>query len=273
MAKPDAIRSLRDLRAGINIMLYGDNGTGKTPLIGTSPDCLILNADPPDAVLSAKAAGSTADVWNVRDWNDADEAHEYLRHSKHGYRWVWCDSGTGLQFGGLEGIMEDLVAVKPHRDRFVPDQHEYLQNMNRLKTWVRNMSGLPFNFGITSHPFRWQPEDEDEEMVWPFFQGKGMPAHICGFMNVIAYVRIRRVKDSDRTVQTLYTGGLPKYYARDRFGALPSPLNNPTIPDIEKRILAKVGGATRGQIVKPTRARSIPKPVKPVKKVAKRRTA
>lgn len=258
MDKPDAIRSMKDMRAGINMLIYGDNGSGKTPLIGSGTDTLILNCDPPEAILSAKIAGSASDVWTISDWSDADEAHEYLRHARHPYKWVWCDSATGLQNSGLNGIMEDLVAAKPHRDRYVPDMAQYLQNMNRLRTWVRYMSSLPINFGITAHPFRWDPESEDsEEMVWPWVQGKGMPADICGYMNIIGFVRIRKVKvgDKTQTVQTLYSKDLPRYYARDRFSALPSPMNNPTIPKIEKAIMEKVGDAVRksGAVAKSTK--------------------
>lgn len=256
MAKPDSIRQLTDLTAGINLLLYGDNGVGKTPILGTSPDCLILNADAPDAVLSARVAGSAADVWQVRDWNDADEAYEYLRHErKLPYRWVWLDSVSGLQDAGLNHIMEDLVAVKKHRDRYVPDKHEYLQNMNRLKVWVRQMSGLPINFGMTAHPFRWEPE-EGEEQIWPWVQGKGMPAVICGYFNVIGYVRIRAKKDKSDTEQVLYTRKLPRYYARDRFSAIPSPMTNPNIPDIERLIREKVGDG----------AKKVKKPTHPIKK-------
>lgn len=259
MAKPDAIHSMADLKAGINILLYGDNGVGKTPLIGSSPRCLILNADPPESVLSAKIAGSNADVWNFRDWSDAEEAHEYLRHEKnHGYEWVWLDSIIGMEFGGLDGIMADLVAAKPHRDRFVPDKHEYLQNFNRLTSWVRDMSSLPINFGMVSHPFRWQSDPDAEEMVWPWVQGKGMPAKICGFMNVIGYVRIGKVKGKDEPQQLLHTSKLPRYYARDRFSALPPTMVNPTIPRIQSTIESKVGGNVRKA------SRPVSKAVRPV---------
>jgi DNA replicative helicase MCM subunit Mcm2 (Cdc46/Mcm family) len=262
MTKPAAIHSMANLRAGINILLYGDNGVGKTPIIGTSPKCLILNSDPPESVLSAKIAGSNADVWNFSDWSDAEESYEYLRHEpNHGYEWVWLDSITGMQFVGLDGIMEDLVAVKPHRDRFVPDKHEYLQNMNRLSTWVRDMSALPINFGLTSHPFRWRPDTEEEEIVWPWVQGKDMPAKICGFMNVIAYVRIGKVKGKDDPQQLMYTGKLPRYYARDRFSALPSPLVNPTIPRIQSVIESKVGGSVR-QVIRPIKKANKAKVIK-----------
>ncbi len=245
MAKPSAIRSMADRRTGINMMIYGDNGAGKTPILGTSPRCLILNADPPDSVMSAKASGSNADVWDFADWSDAEEAFEYLRHTPdHGYEWVWLDSITGMQFVGLDGIMEDLVAAKPHRDRYVPDKHEYLQNMNRLSTWVRDMSALPINFGMTSHPFRWTPSEDADEEIWPWVQGKDMPQKICGWMNVIGYVKIGKAKVGgvEGTHQLLYTKGLPGYYARDRYYALPSPMVDPTIPRIQSIIEKKLGG-------------------------------
>lgn len=271
MAKPSAIRSMADLRAGINILLYGDNGVGKTPLLGSSPRCLILNADPPDSIMSAKAYGSTADVWNFADWSDAEEAFEYLRHERdHGYEWVWLDSITGMQFVGLDGIMEDLVAAKPHRDRYVPDMQQYLQNMNRLSTWVRDMSALPINFGMTSHPFRWiegESEEDEAEMVWPFIQGKNMPAKICGWMNVIGYVKLgqAQVKGQTGTHQLLYTKELPGYYARDRFSVLPSPMVNPTIPRIQSIIEDKVGGNVK-KVPMPVKKATPPKAVKPVTK-------
>lgn len=264
MPKPDAIKSMANLRAGINILLYGDNGVGKTPLLGSSPRCLILNADPPDSVMSAKAYGSTADVWNFGDWADAEEAFEYLRHTRdHGYEWVWLDSVTGMQFVGLDGIMEDLVASKPHRDRYVPDKHEYLQNMNRLSTWVRDMSALPVNFGMTSHPFRWVDGD-GEEVVWPWVQGKDMPQKLCGWMNVIAYVKIgkAKVKGVEGSHQLVYTKELPSYYARDRFSALPSPMVDPTIPRIQSIIESKVGGNVK-KVPKPVKKAAPPKAVQP----------
>lgn len=270
MALPEAIQDLTDLRAGINMMIYGDNGVGKTPLIATSPDCIILNADPQYAVMSARAAGSSAKVWTIRDWDDADEAHEYFRHSKHPFRWIWCDSISGLQEGGLEFIMENLVAAKPHRDRYVPDMKEYLQNMNRLRTWVRYMSSLPVNFGLTGHPFRWELEDSDEAQVWPWVQGKGMPASICGFMNVIGYLRIVKKKDAEPR-QVLYTRKLPKYYARDRFGALPPAMENPTIPEIERLILKKVGDVNRATKTTTKPIKKAAKPIRrPIKRVSKK---
>lgn len=249
---------MADLKAGINMLLYGDNGCGKTPLIGSSPKALILNADPPESVISAKVAGSDADIWNFSDWSDADEAFEYLRHTpNHGYEWVWLDSITGMQFVGLDGIMEDLVAVKPHRDRYVPDKHEYLQNMNRLSTWIRDMAALPVNLGLTSHPFRWTGGEEEDEMVWPWVQGKDMPQKICGWMNVIGYVRIGKAKVGgvEGNHQLLYTSGRPGYYARDRFSALPKTMVNPTIPRIQSIIEGKVG-------------QNVKKPPTPIKRAA-----
>lgn len=239
MAKPSSIKSVSDLRAGINILVYGDNGVGKTPFLATSPKCLILNADPPDSVLSAKSINKKVDVWQIPSWDEADQAHEYLRHEKHGYEWVWLDSLPGLQEIGLGQIMEDLHAAKPHRNLYIPDKHEYLENMNRLRLWVRHMTSLPFCFGMTAHPFRYEIE-EDMEQVWPWVQGKNMPQSICGFMNIIGFMRIRKSKKGVLE-QVLYTKKLPKYYARDRYGVLPSPMVNPTIPKIEQLINEALG--------------------------------
>ena len=252
MAKPSEIIPIKLDKKYINMMLYGDPGVGKTPLAGTSPKALFL-ADP-EGMESAAAYGTDAEQWVMRDFSDLEEAYEYLRHAKHGYQWIWWDTITLFEERGMDQMMEDLLARNPNRDRYVPDQPQYLQVQNRLSHIVRRFVELPVNFGIIAHVM--DTEDRDGDIVhMPAIQGgQGRLSNkICANMGIIAYMEtVHRKNGSDDWV--LYTSKRKNFYARDRFQALGSRLINPTIPEIASKVRAKVGSRPTRKTTKTTKA-------------------
>lgn len=240
MARPAAIVPIAESQQFINILVYGEPGCGKTVLAGTSPDVLILDAD--DGTESAARQKSTGDKWVVRDYSDLTEVYEYLRHEDHGYKWVWLDSGTIFQELGMDQILTDLHAAKPHRSLYIPDKAEYMENQNRLGIWVRNMKALPINFGITAHAMR--TEDEDGKVLYlPAFQGGqgALSQKICGYMGIVGYMYV--VVKKTGTDRVLLTTKRSKYLAKDRFDAFGGKLVNPTIPQMEAAVQKALGAA------------------------------
>lgn len=247
-SRPEAIKPVSAEGKFIRFLLYGEPGCGKSVLAGTSPKALILCNDP-DEVSSPALHGSTADRWHVPDYLELTEAIEYLRHGgTNDYDWVWFDNATLFQEQGMDQIMVDLVAAKSHRNQFIPDKPEYLENQNRLGTAIRVLKGLPINLGITAHVMR--TEDEDGKVVYqPLFQGGqgAFSQKICGYMGVVAYMSARTVKDEKTkkvsVERTLLTEKRSKYYAKDRYSSSPTGrFVNPTIPEIVSAIHGKRGG-------------------------------
>lgn len=236
--RPPQIVPLGDgLDKYIRMMVYSAPGQGKTVFAGTSPKCLILEAD--RGTESALVRGSKAEKWIVNDWDDMAEAYTYLRHGgTNDFDWVWIDSLTLFQERGLDHIMADLVAQKSHRQIWAPDKGEYGQNMNRVSKLVRDLKDLPINLGITAHEMHTM-DDEGNDLIVPWIQGKGMPEKICAYVGVVGHLELKE-KDG-KLYNVLETRGLGNRYGKDRYGAI-GRMVQPTVP----KIIAAINGALKG---------------------------
>lgn len=247
MARPAAIRPMGQEDKHHRMMVYGEPGAGKTVFAASAEKALIVTNDSAETI-SAAAMGSTADVWVAPTYEDIDQVFEYLRHEGHKeYDWVWIDNITLLQDQAMDRLMEELVAEKPHRNRWVPDQHEYLVNQSRLSTMVRSFKKLPMHVGYTAHVMK--TEDNDGKVLYlPMIQGGqgALSQKICGYMNIVGYMQTYR-KD-DETKRRLLLEKQGKFHAKGRYPGMQGRLEDPSVPALEKAMaasLANASGTTR----------------------------
>jgi hypothetical protein len=202
------------------VCVYGEPNIGKTVLVGTCAamgKTLIVR---PPVDHTDSITDGTVDEWVVETWSDMDDAMVYLRNEGGDkYEWVWLDSLSLMQDQLLDDIWERLIEKKPHRAEYGLDKAEYGKNMKELERWVRHMVGSPnFHFGVTCHP-RQNPSTEDEDdpsdKLMPWVQGKMMPTKICGYMNVVGYMRMDKVRE--RRVRVMELIETDKFYARVGF--------------------------------------------------------
>lgn len=229
MARPRAIQPISRTENFIKIGIHGEPGVGKSVLAGSSPKALILTHDA-DEMSSPAEWGSNAHVWPVRNLDELSEAEEYLRHEGcKEFEWVWIDNLTLLQEQGMDHVMETLVAAKPHRNRWVPDMHEYLVVQNHLGTMVRNIKALPMHFGWTAHVM--SSEDENGKVQYiPMLQGgQGQFSQkMCGYMGVIGYMYV--VRKEGKEIRQISFSKRSKFLAKSRFKGLQGVMTDPTIP-------------------------------------------
>lgn len=245
----------------INICVYSHPGVGKTVLAGTADErMLIMDSD--KGTESASAKGSKAKRTPAIDHSQMAAIYDYLANDKHSFTWVWWDSLTLFQNRALiDDIMPNAVAQSPRQEEFVPSQREYLINMNHIMRWVRLFVDLPINFGISCHVLI-SEESDGETLYMPAVQGKGMPSHVTGYMNVVGYYAKREEKgDSKKEVRKLLVQPSGKFYAKDRFAALGKILTDPTLPQIEK--LVRQSPAGKGLVV------PVSRPLSPAKQATK----
>jgi hypothetical protein len=200
----------------------------------------------------------------VRDWNDMTEVYEFLRHEKHDFEWAALDCYSLIQDELLQTLLDDVVKDKPHRDPDVPDKGDYLRNMKRFQTWTRNITALPINLIITTHPFRVEDPDDDSVLYYPWIQGKDMPTKIAGYMKLVGHLKTQSDKKGQEH-RVLVTGNTDKYYVKDSYGAFDGKIVDPTVPKMVERIEQR-----RKDSPKPTTAR---KRASTRKRAAKKTTA
>lgn len=240
--KPTQIRELADGHDHhIKMAVYGEPGTGKTPLIATSPNCLILEAD--RGLESAIRTKSVAKKWTISDWKDLNEAYEYLANGgAKDWEWVWLDSITLFQDRGLDNIMDELVAQKDHRKVYAPDRGEFGQNMNRLLRFMRDFKDLPTNIGWTAHVMVHAHTQADGTVIernMPFIHGKDMSPKICSHMGVIAHLQLHESKKNPgEDFPVLSVKSRDGWYGRDRYHAVGT-IPNPTM----QKVLDKIQGS------------------------------
>jgi len=218
------------------MMIYSEPGAGKTCVACSAPRTLLLNADGPDGPESARMMGYDPSVWDIENFRDLDRAYNLIRKYPDRYDWVWLDSISIFQESGMDDVMEAMLAKAKHRNPYVPDRPEYQETQRHLGLWIRHMSKLPVNFGITAHEMRLVDPDDDRVTYLPDIQGgQGRFANkVCGYMGVVGHLEVKMRKEEGKSeeLRVLRVRREGKYYAKDRYHALGKGVVNPTIPKI-----------------------------------------
>jgi hypothetical protein len=282
MAGPP-IRSVADGRSqSLAVMIYAEPGDGKTTLVGSCADIVVAGV--PSKVLIIRPpvdhtdsiANPEVDEWVVSSWAEMDDAMLYSRNGGASkYDWVWLDSLGLWQDHGLDDIWADVISKKPHRAEYGLDKGEYGRNMGRIGVWVRGMIGSPdFHFGLTCHPRQaasTEDEDNPNNKLMPYVQGKMMSPKICGYMNVVGYLHKEDLRGKRARVLELQE--TDKFYAKVGFhGWDTQRIINPTMPKLVDALKATGTDAADAVDRKKTDPKASAKR-KPTTKVAVKRPA
>lgn len=254
----------------INMCVFSHPGVGKTVLAGTANEqMLIMDSD--KGTESAGAQGSKAKRVSAIDHGEIGDIYDFLANERHPFTWVWWDSLTLFQNRALiDDIMPNAVAQSPRQEEFVPSQREYLINMNHIMRWVRLFVDLPINFGVSCHVLV-SEESDGTTLYMPAVQGKGMPSHVTGYMNVVGYYAKKEEKGKiTKVTRKMLVQPSGKYYAKDRFAALGNVLTDPTLTQIEGMIRKSPAG--KGLIVPERRSGKVTKATPAAKKVTAKTT-
>lgn len=220
----------------LNVLIYGEPGSGKTFLSGTAEDSPLTS---PVLFLDVEGGTSTIrkrkgiDVKKIRTFVDLDQAYDMIVHSIKDnslyYKTIVLDSLSELTDVDMRHIMAEAYNRNPDKvDKDVPSQREWGKARAHMRTTVRAFRDLPCNVIMTAHSATMQDEGQPTK-YFPGFAGK-LRTELPGFFDIVGYLYPEN--DQGVIIRKLQVQGTRRVVAKDRTGALGDVLENITIPQM-----------------------------------------
>ena len=205
------IKKLRDIdhSEAANVLVYGAAGTGKTTLIGTLPEpVLVLSAE--SGLMSLAASKGDIDVMTIADVEDLRSAYKMLAKTEHRYKWVALDS--------VSEIAEVVLAAEKTKSK--DPRAAYGALIDSMTSLLKAFRDLPIGVYMTCKEAR-----DKDEATGRIMQSVGMPGAKLAQAIPYLFDEVLRLvvivdKDSGERVRMLQTSPDATSDAKDRSGKL-----------------------------------------------------
>lgn len=246
---------LADMQDHVNIIYYGDGGTGKTTdlahmanLPGDAP-LLYINAEGGIKARPLRQLGIPID--RIEVWPDPGEEITFeslealhikilgdLTKDPGSWVGVTWDSVTELTAAVLRETVEEAISKAEskgkQRDRFFTDISDYGQMTDKMRLLARRFRDLPCHFGISALERR--DQDDDGQVRYGPDTTPKLANDLFGYVDIVCHTTTQIVAGEQEWIGEFTPVG--KYRAKDRLGGMPAKLMKPTFD----RILAYTNG-------------------------------
>lgn len=217
------------------VLLYGRNGQGKTRIACTAPKPLVLDMNEKGTKSVRKYP--EVEVLHCKKFADVVFAYWMLKEGDHPYESVVLDTLTGMQGLCIKQILKEGEDRDPTKDPKVMSQREWGKLAELMKEQVLNFRNLPMHVVYTAQQrIIDDPDTEAREIVPDLSPGSRGPATAA--VEIIGHVYQKEVRGVNKKTKRevskwetrLLVGPHEEYITKDRTGALPRIMRNPTIP-------------------------------------------
>lgn len=234
----DTAKPVSVISNSVNMLIHADSGVGKTVFAGSGRDNgkndLILDIE--GGTLSAARTNSDANAIQVRDYDQLIEIIEAIEDDPDRFEWVVVDSITKMQDLIWGKILGDATAKNPSRSPHKRELQEYGEAQSRLKDIVERLNNSEANILWTALSDTEVDEDGNSVKV-PAVHGQGgkISAWVSAQMDVVAYLRVMNINDTDTRV--MFFNRKPEFYAKDRMRLFSKAQTNLTLEKFTNKIL------------------------------------
>lgn len=257
--------------AAFNMMIYGEPGEGKTPLLGTVIDvpimmpALLIDCDSGTLSIQDKEELNTLHLAPfalelsedekrpISPWTALEEIYRWLLLGEHNYRTVMLDGGTDIQrYCELECIAYGIAHKGPDKshDEELAELADYRRIQERMKRMyirfkdIRTKDGRRMNLIATAHEAKIKDDLTGGMMIQPMFLGRGSPL-ITSVFDIVGRLSTSRGAhgaDAKRLVFAVES----KARGRSRVQKLGQVMENPTMKKIAEKIFPDDFDASEG---------------------------
>lgn len=229
-----------------NCVVYGESGSGKTPLSATLEECeatspcLFMDVDMGAMSINIEKPPT---VLEIDTWEKMQDVYIYLLRATKGldskgpdliaweelasyisglmninvpvlqYKSVVIDSGTELEYVCRSVVITEEKSKKPEHDPEAPEQRDYLKTGERMKKMWRKFRDLPLAVVMTAGVRDLKDDRDGSLRHFPAFQ-PGFSKDLVRMTDLIMYMSVDvKNKTWYRTLQTHLS---QRIIARDR---------------------------------------------------------
>tara|TARA_B100000749_G_scaffold275170_1_gene260409 strand:+ start:156 stop:995 length:840 start_codon:yes stop_codon:yes gene_type:complete len=246
--------------AVFNMMIYGEPGEGKTPLLGTVVDvpdmlpALLIDCD--SGTLSVRdreglntlhlpkmaAQLTLQEKRDISPWKALEEAYRWLAQDEHNYKTIMLDGGTEIQrYCELECIAYGIEKKNSgDHDPELAELADYRRIHERMKRMymrfrdLQTQDGRRINFLATAHEGKAKDDLSGKMFIQPLFIGKATVL-ISSVFDIIGRLTTADI-GSKKDVKVLVPAINGTARGRDRSGNLGGFIEDPTMLKIAEKI-------------------------------------
>ena len=211
--------------SGVKLLVYGQAGAGKTSLIPTLPNPIVLSAE--GGLLSIQDAD--VPFIEIANMDDLREAYAWAKDSKE---------AAGFESVALDSISEVAEVVLAHELKRNKDGRAAYGELNTtMAELIRSFRDLPNKHVYMSAKLEKSADEMGKLLFNPSMPGKSLTQSLPYFFDEVLALRVERDSDGN-TQRALMCDSDGIWLAKDRSGKLEMWES----PDLGA-IITKIGGA------------------------------
>lgn len=218
------IRPVEKLDPWVKILVYGENGAGKTRFAASSPKVLIIDVNEKG---TRSAYGSHAHKREVRTFDEIGLAYWYLKAGGHPYKTVAIDTITAMHACAMDKVMKEAENRDPTREKSQPSQPIYGRAGKLVEGMLYFFRNLDMHVVFLAQERKEKDEDGNVVEIVPSLP-EGCRGAATACTGIIGHMRPRKV--GREWVDEMLTGNSKLYKTKEQTHELKSLTRNPTMP-------------------------------------------